>query len=285
MKKRLTIGLGLLLALLLGVAALLYARTPPRLENATASGVTVRSQTWSGTVTVAGDVYFAPWATLTVTPGTTVRFEKQTGVDIEATGWTEGADAYIKDNRDPTGREGYKASHFRVHGKILAIGTAEAPISFTSAQAGPEYADWDELSVTAGSVLDHVRLSYAHNGVTISGNNVSVTNSVIHDSLWSCVDVFATEVRISGNDIYHCWHQAVGTKVTGKIVVEGNYIHDANLGVNCELGSRPTIADNRFAAAPVSPDCGPATDNAIERRRADTEGGTFGGVLIYPAQP
>lgn len=285
MKKRLAIGLGSLLALLLGVAALLYLRTPSKIDGATASGVTLRSQTWSGTVTVAGDVYFAPWASLTVMPGTTVRFEKEAGVDIEATEWTDGADAYIKDNRDPTGREGYKASHFRVHGKIVAIGTASAPIVFTSAQAEPEYADWDELSATAGSVFDHVRLSYAHNGITISGNNVSVTNSVIHDSLWSCVDVFATEVRVSGNEIYHCWHQAVGTKVIGEIVIEDNHIHDANLSVNCELGSRPRIVNNRIAAAPVSPDCGPATGNTIERRRADTEGGTFGGVLIYTAQP
>lgn len=285
MKKRFAIGIGSLFALTVGILAVLYLRTPSKIDGATASGITLRSQTWSGDITVAGDVYFAPWATLTVTPGTTVRFDKKAGVDIASTEWTAEADAYIKDNGDPTGRKGYKASHFRIHGKIIAAGTAEAPIVFTSAQANPEYADWDELSVAAGSVLDHIHLSYAHNGITISGKNVSVTNSVIHDSLWSCVDVFAVGVRVAGNEIYHCWHQAVGTKVVGDIVVEGNHIHDANLSVNCEYGSRPLIVRNRIAAAPINPDCGPAPGNTVEERRPDTSGGTFGGVLIYVAQP
>jgi hypothetical protein len=285
MKKRLAIGLGSLVAVIFGVLAALYAGTPSSLQDTTAAGIVIRSQTWSGTITITGDVYFAPWATLIITPGAAVRFEKRTDVDIEATGWTKWADEYIKDNDDPTGRDGYKQAHFHIHGRIVAIGTAAEPIVFTSAQAEPEYADWDQLSLAGGSVLDYVRVSYAHNGVTINGSNVQVTNSVIHDSLWSCVDVFATGVRVSRNEIYHCWHQAVGTKVTGEIVIEDNDIQDANLGVNCEYGSRPTLVNNRFAAAPVSPDCGQGTGNSIEERPADSDGGTFGGRLIYPAQP
>lgn len=65
--------------------------------------------------------------------------------------------------------------------------------------------------------------------------------------------------------------------------IRKNFIHDANLSVNCEYGSQPEITGNRFAAAPITPDCGAGENNTMENRPADTEGGTYNGALIYPA--
>ncbi|MBI3495339.1 right-handed parallel beta-helix repeat-containing protein [Candidatus Berkelbacteria bacterium] len=88
---------------------------------------------------------------------------------------------------------------------------------------------------------------------------------------------------VSHNEIYHCWHQGIGTKKAATVTINNNMIHDAQLSINCELGAMPTITNNRFEAAPVSPDCPPGTGNQDIGRSADNPGGTYGGKLIYPS--
>lgn len=270
-------GIGLVIVVLLVLSLL-----PSKKSNTTVAGYQFRSQVWSGKINVSGDIIFMPWAKLTVEPGTRVEFEK--GQEIADTAWTKWADAYIKDHNDPTGREGYNQSHYEITGKVIAIGTAQQPIVFTSAQLAPEYADWDQLVLSSGSVLDNIELAYAHNGINIEGNNAAIKNSAIHDSLWSCVDVFGASNTIENNTISHCWHQAIGVKgVKQANIIKNNRIHDAQLSVNCELGATPIIENNTIKAAPLNPDCGDGNDNIALDTPHDTAGGTYGGKLIYPS--
>lgn len=262
---------------------------PTSLTNASISGFHLRPAHWSGTITVVGDAWFAPWVALTIEPGTRILFGKNP--DIPNTDWTEFADAYIKDHHDPTGHTGYNDSHFDLAARINAVGTKERPIVFTSAQAKPEYADWDQLVVLGGTILDHVELAYAHNGIYvgtagipfIGHKQVTITNSTFHDSLWSCIDVWSSTVRITNNEVYHCWHQGIGVKKVSTILIKDNFIHDAQLSINCEEGARPTITHNHFAAAPRNPDCPTGSDNQDIGRVADTSGGTYQGKVIYPS--
>lgn len=246
------------------------------------AGLQLTSQTWKGQVRVTGDVTFAPIATLTIEPGTKILFDKQP--DIAGTDWVGNADAYIKDHNDPTGHKGYGKTHFSITAKIIARGTPDKKISFTSAQSKPEYADWNQLTLLGGSRLEYVEAAYAHNGLTVSGGDVQITHSTIHDSLWSCVDIFSQDILVEDNQIYHCWHQAVGTKKAGVgTIIRRNFIHDAQVGVNCENGSKPTIVDNKLAAAPIGEECGSGSNNEVIDQPADTAGGTYAGQLIYPA--
>ncbi len=210
-----------------------------------------------------------------------VRFDKKP--DIPNTGWTKWADAYIKDHNDPTGRKGYSQSHFDLTGKVIAVGTKAQPIAFTSAQSEPEYADWDQLILFGGSRLEYVDLAYARNGANIAGKNTSIRYSKIHNSLWSCIDIFSVQNTIENNEIYHCWHQAVGVKVRGDNIIRNNDIHDAQLAVNCENNANPIITDNRIAAAPIGPECSPGAGNTETTRDSDTVGGTYNGKVIYPS--
>ena len=255
-------------------------RPPMQLQGKEIGGYILANQEWSGTITVVQDTTFVPWVKLTIKPGTRVRFEKKP--DGELTDWTEFADQYIKEHNDPTGRTGYNATHFMLVAKMVAVGTKDRPILFTSAQASPDYADWDQLVLLQGSRLENVEVEYAHNGVNIDGDNVAVRNSKIHDSLWSCIDIFSVENIIESNEVYHCWHQAIGVKVKGKNLLTKNDVHDAQLGVNCEFGADPEIRANRFAAAPINPECPPG-ENKIVERPPDSPGGTYGGKLIYPS--
>lgn len=255
---------------------------PLNKENTKVVGLQFRPQRWSGKITIAGDVIFMPWLTLVVDPGTRIEFEK--GADIEGTDWTKWADSFIKDHNDPTGRKGYNKSHYEITGKIIAIGTPKEPIIFTSSQEHPEYADWDELVLLNGSVLDNIELAYAHNGINIQGKNVIVEKSRIHDSLWSCVDIFSGGNIIKDNEIYHCWHQAIGIKkVKGSNIIKNNSIHDSQLSVNCELGATPIIEGNNIKAAPLNQDCGAGLNNSVIEETPDVPGGTYQGQLIYPA--
>lgn len=281
----LLIALGLMIASIIGVLAFL----PAKISNAKVSGFHLRPEHWSGTITIVGDTSFAPWVTLTIAPGTKILFEKNP--DRADTDWTKFADAYIKDHHDPTGRIGYNQSHFDLVARIKAIGTKQQPIMFSSAQTKPEYADWDQLVLFGGSVLDYVEVAYAHNGVYVGndaalfsgGKVVAISNSTIHDSLWSCIDIWSADATIKNNTVYHCWHQAIGVKGNGLNRIEGNTIHDAQLSINCESGAKPTLIGNRFEAAPMSADCPAGDNNRIIGRPADTPGGTYSGKLIYPS--
>ena len=264
------------------VSAIIFLLPTQVINNASLSGIQIRSQLWNGTILIKGSVYFRLWATLTISPGTKVIFEKSK--DIEGTDWTKYADEFIKKHNDPTGKKGYEQSHYSLFGKIIAQGTKEKPILFTSAQLQPEYADWDQLILLEGSKLDYVELSYAHNGVNIDGKNVTITNSKIHDSLWSCIDIFSTGNTIEKNEVYHCWHQGIGLKKVGQNRIVNNYIHDAQLSINCENGAQPEILNNTIKAAPINPDCGNGIGTKELPGEPDTKGGTYNGILIYPSK-
>jgi hypothetical protein len=78
------------------------------------------------------------------------------------------------------------------NGKLVAKGTDEKPITFTSANSSPSAGDWDGLiydaEASGGNVLDHVIIEYAgheggyaHGAITVhgtmSGGRLSITNS------------------------------------------------------------------------------------------------------------
>ncbi|MFC1687382.1 hypothetical protein ACFL0L_02290 [Patescibacteria group bacterium] len=73
--KKLLIIVIILIVLAIIAAAIMYFVTPPELQDETTIGFKIRSQTWSGTITVKQKVTFAPWAILTIEPGTTVLFD------------------------------------------------------------------------------------------------------------------------------------------------------------------------------------------------------------------
>lgn len=75
MKKNLIIIIVIIIVLVMAVALVMYFMTPAELEDETTIGFKIRSQTWHGKITVKQKVTFAPWATLTIEPGTTVLFD------------------------------------------------------------------------------------------------------------------------------------------------------------------------------------------------------------------
>jgi len=252
-------------------------------KNADVSGVQLRSQIWEGTIHIRGTTRFVPGTRLTIKPGTSVLFHQ--GPKTNCREWARNADAFIRDHGDPTGKACYENNHYRLAGEIIANGTEDRPIIFTSAQQNPDFADWSQVSLFGISVIDHAEVSYSRNGLTILEPGSAVTNSRIHHSLWSCIDIFSSDTLIQGNEIFECWHQGVGIKDHSGNIIQDNFIHDVQSGINCERGNG-VITNNHLASAGmlITPACGSSEGNTLETKDPSSPGGTYEGRLIYPSR-
>ena len=108
---------------------------------------------WKGEALVEGWVTIAPQATLTVAPGTVVRFRKN-GAGVQG--------------------------GLLVQGRIIAKGTEASPVIFTANFTEPEVGDWQGivlLSSEKKNFMEHVRISGADTGLDASFSTVTITSS------------------------------------------------------------------------------------------------------------
>lgn len=160
---------------------------------------------WSGKVDVDGVVLVRKGATLSIAPGTTVSF----------------SDMKIK-TEDEHG--GFSGSGIKVEGRVVARGTDEDPITFTSARpAGP--GAWDRLYFvfSKGNIFEHCVFQeggyaiHAHfsqisitsslfrrniEGVRLGGSRVSIEDSVFTGNRVRGINFKESKNTISGCAIY-----------------------------------------------------------------------------------
>jgi len=100
-----------------------------------------RDETWANDTTIAGPHYVLPGVTLTVKEGVTVKFK------------------YHNNNSDEVGTiitmpgtyDNFKDG-FRPSGRLVAKGSANNPIIFTSAKSNPEVGDWGGIILCGNAV-------------------------------------------------------------------------------------------------------------------------------------
>lgn len=132
---------GVLLALLLLTAAASVAAEPLTYRG---EETLYQDTVWAGEVLVDGILTVAAGTTLEIRPGTTVRFTR------------------LDSNGDGIGEH-----EIFIQGVLLALGTASAPIRFTSAAAAPVPGDWGALNMMASEAdnrLEHCVVEYAYRG-------------------------------------------------------------------------------------------------------------------------
>ncbi len=197
------------------------------------------NETWRGEVRVRGSVVVQKGATLTILPGTTVRFEK---IDID--------------------EDGIGDSELYVEGGLVAEGTADRPILFTSAEKEPAPRDWKYVFVNLSrrAVLAHCVSEYAFSGVQIHFSRASVSRCTFR----RCVDglrfstaegeftrnrmtenVYGVRYEERGSKVLLAQNEITGNKVgifcvtesPGRIVIRGNGIH-GNADYDFKLGNR-----------------------------------------------
>ncbi len=161
---------------------------------------------WRGTIVIQGDITIPSGSQLNIEPGTKI---------------------YFAANRDDLrGGNDKTRSELIVRGKLIARGTAESKIIFTSRSPSPRMGDWYGLQFLhsqPGCVLDYSVVEYAYNGITIKNTSLPVVNCEIRYNYNAGI---RAEVKAS-------------PKIIQNIITQNGYA-----GLVCELGATPTLTDN-----------------------------------------
>jgi len=123
-----------------------------------------KDTTWSGKILINGDIYVPEGITLTVTPGTIVKFKR---ID-------EKSDQNMFDIDSPY----YPAAEIIIRGRLIAKGTSKDHIVFTSAEADARPADWGALNFLGsdGNVVEYAKILNGYNGIHAHGSSVRIAN-------------------------------------------------------------------------------------------------------------
>lgn len=154
------------IALLLGVFVFgqqSHAATNTKLvSNTTRSGTISKNETWSGTISVTGDITVPKKVTLTIKPGTTIK---------------------IKPSRD---YQKLNKIMFDISGRLLAEGAPKKLITFTSAAKKPQNGDWAmlHLSGKTKSRIKYAVVEFAQQGINLWNSDILISRSVIRWNNW-----------------------------------------------------------------------------------------------------
>lgn len=176
-----------------------------------------KDTTWQGQVLVKGDVEISPGVTLTIMPGTVIRFAR-----IEANG-------PAKLTSDRTAH--FPRAELIVKGRLLAQGTPDARIVFTSAAKDPQPADWGAVNFlnSRDNILEFCEFSYGHTSVHAHGAQMVIANSFFHHN----------GVAIGMKNVKNAIRCVVS--------ILYNRITDNGGGVLFGKGSTPTISHNEIS--------------------------------------
>jgi len=124
-----------------------------------------KDTTWEGRVLITGDVYVPPGVTLTVAPGTVIRFKRM----------DELSGRNMFGNDSPY----YPQAELIIRGRIIAQGTKDRPIIFTSAEIDPKPADWGAINLlgSRGNVFEYCKVLCAYNGIHAHSSSAVISHS------------------------------------------------------------------------------------------------------------
>ncbi len=165
---------------------------------------------WRGDVVISGVVVVKKGVTLTVMPGTSIRFAK---VDRDQNNVGDG--------------------ELRVEGRIVARGTAAERIAFTSAEKSKSVRDWSYIHLLASqenNVFEYCRFEYGFSGVQVHYSNVRIEDCLFsnnHEGLhFNTANVVAEHNTFTGNG------SAIRFKrLEGRVVIRNNEIYGNEVGV------------------------------------------------------
>lgn len=150
------------------IASFFMACSGPGDQTVLEKTVLKQDTVWQGEILIKGDVEVAKGVTLTIMPGTVVRFAK-----VEPFGVT-------KLSKDKLNH--FPGSEIIVKGQILAQGSPEKMIVFTSAEKNPSPGDWGAVNmlISVGNIFEYCEFSYAHTAVHAHSAHAVITNSNFH---------------------------------------------------------------------------------------------------------
>lgn len=230
-------------------------------EDTSVSGTVTANQTWRGTIDITGDVVIEDGATVTIDPGTQVRFAAGAD-DQEGGGTTPITDPPFPN--DPAIAPSQISSISVSGGALRAVGTETEPIVFTSASTTPAWGDWHSIQYNqtgSGLVLQYTVIEYGYSGVQIDTAADDTMMTFSHNTIRHVVacgicgsPTDTVTLTISANDISDCGHEGIAIFSPTNFTIEDNVFHDniqsygdgpASVAVNVG-GDTATIRNNQF---------------------------------------
>lgn len=194
------------LSLLVIVPLLFAAGCLHRPLSAVVTGTLSGEIVWEGEVQLGGDVILAPGAHLTILPGTTVRF-------LPAEGFPGALSEHPY----------FSGSELIVQGKLTAIGTAAAPISFRASDDSAPAGSWGAINFEGGAegIFDHCILRQADSAIHSRESSIYIKESLLEENL-------------------------VGIRFNSSVMlIERNLLRGNTTGIRFHFGE-PVVCNNRF---------------------------------------
>jgi len=114
-----------------------------------------------------------------------------------------------------------------VNGRLIAKGTMEKPIKFTSNEESPQAGDWAALLFKGAgqpvSILEHCVLEYGKNSIIVNGGTVAVKASVIQSNSESGIKVLAGSATVEQCNIQNNNNASIIIQ-GGNAVIQNNNI-------------------------------------------------------------
>jgi len=193
-----------------------------------------KDEHWSGRIEIDGDVVIAENAVVHIAPGTQVVFLPP----------SPGQDRL-------TDHPHFVGSELIVRGRLLAVGTAVAPITFSALDSSAPAGSWGAINLvqSAGSQFRHCRFTQADSAVHSQEANVEVSCSTFTRNLVG-VRFFGSQMKITDN-----LFRDNGTAIRfhfGAPVIERNLLTDNDKGLFVTSFPRDyRISENSIVASRV----------------------------------
>jgi len=212
------VGVKLTQGILVLILSLLACGCGSEKARTVEKGMIKSNTTWQKEILIAGDVEVARGATLTIMPGTIVKFAK-----IQGDG-----PANLYDDKTNY----FSRAELIVKGKLLAKGSKEKKIVFTSAERSPRPGDWGAINFndSADNLLAYCDISYADTGIHGHGAQVQVENSHLHNN----------GVGIAIKNLGKLKTRSTMSLVQSQVLGNGG-------GILCGAGTRCSISHNHIS--------------------------------------
>ena len=134
--------------------------------------------------------------------------------------------------RNDVDGDGIGDSEILVEGEIVARGTVDAPIIFTSAEEKPRRADWKYLYLDFArkGIIENVVSEYAYSGIQVHFCKATVENSVFRHNV-DGVRFSTVNIVVRGNAIYNNRHGLRYEERRSKALVTENDIRGNEIGI------------------------------------------------------
>ena len=212
MNQRLLIAVLVLILVLVGGAAsliLMGAQGP-----VTKAGILEQDEIWSGEIHVTGYVVVPEGITLTIEPGTIIKFKHYRGY-----------------------KETWKKLGMGVNGTLKAVGTPEKQIWFTSDAEDPVNGDWLGIALgdTKNSEFNYVIVEFGELGIAQFDSEVVVSNSIIRWNNSEGLYAERSKPVFMYNTLYgNGYHEIALEQYNENVQILYNIIRDGHYGVHCE---------------------------------------------------